>query len=93
VFSDADVKNLPRRDPDERARRRATIGAQRQPANVANVASAMQARDQADRDKRRVAADVAPERWRIDTTHSRFRMRSITCWRLCEQKTAGTVAR
>lgn len=70
VFPDADVKIYLDAEPEERARRRANDPAHSgQPANVANVASAMQARDQSDRTRTTSPLVVAPDAVRIDTTH------------------------
>jgi cytidylate kinase len=70
VFPDADVKIYLDAEPEERARRRANDPAHSgQPVNVANVASAMQARDQSDRTRAASPLIVAPDAVRIDTTH------------------------
>jgi cytidylate kinase len=95
VFPDADVKIYLDADPEERARRRANDPAHSgQPANVANVASAMQARDQADRTRAASPLVVAPDAVRIDTTHLSIQAAVDRVLEIVRQKTAaGSVAR
>lgn len=70
VFPDADLKIYLDADPAERARRRANDPAHSGPAvSVAIVASALEARDQADRTRATSPLVIAEDAVRIDTTH------------------------
>ena len=70
VFPNAEVKIFLDADPAERARRRANDPAHTaQDAPVASVASAMEARDHADRTRATSPLAVAEDAIRIDTTH------------------------
>jgi cytidylate kinase len=90
VFPDADVKIYLDADPEERARRRANDPAHTgQPANVANVASAMQARDQSDRTRAASPLTVAPDAVRIDTTHLSIQDVVEHVLAIVRKKTAG----
>jgi CMP/dCMP kinase len=69
VFPNADVKIFLDADPAERARRRANDPAHTaQDAPVASIASAMEARDHADRTRATSPLAVAEDAIRIDTT-------------------------
>jgi len=68
VFPHADVKIYLDADPDERARRRASDPAHANGGGVAEVASALAARDQLDRTRAASPLKVADDAVRIDTT-------------------------
>jgi CMP/dCMP kinase len=94
VFPHADVKIYLDADPEERARRRAADPAHTgQPANVANVATAMQARDQADRTRATSPLTIAADAVRIDTTHLSIQDVVDRVLEIVRKKAAGTVAR
>lgn len=71
VFPDADVKIFLDAEPAERARRRANDPAHTAARNapVASIASAMEARDHADRTRTASPLAIAPDAVQIDTTH------------------------
>jgi len=90
VFPAADVKIYLDADPEERARRRASDPAHSgQPASVATVATAMQARDQADRTRAASPLMVAPDAVRIDTTHLSIQDVVDHVLEIVRQKTTG----
>jgi cytidylate kinase len=94
VFPHADVKIYLDADPEERARRRASDPAHTgQPASVANVATAMQARDQADRTRAASPLVIAADAVRIDTTHLSIQDVVDRVLEIVRKKAAGTVAR
>jgi cytidylate kinase len=94
VFPGADVKIYLDADPEERARRRASDPAHTgQPASVATVATAMQARDQADRTRAASPLMVAPDAIRIDTTHLSIQDVVDHVLEIARKRAAGTVAR
>lgn len=94
VFPHADVKIYLDADPEERARRRANDPAHSgQPANVANVATAMQARDQSDRTRATSPLVIAADALRIDTTHLSIQDVVDRVLEIVRKKAAGTVAR
>jgi CMP/dCMP kinase len=94
VFPHADVKIYLDADPEERARRRANDPAHRgQPASVATVATAMQARDQADRTRTASPLTAAPDAIHIDTTHLSIQEVVDHVLGIVRRKTAGTAAR
>jgi len=94
VFPNADVKIYLDADPDERARRRANDPAHSgQPASVATVASAMQARDTSDRTRTASPLMVAPDAIHIDTTHLSIEEVVDQVLGIVRRKTAGTAAR
>jgi CMP/dCMP kinase len=94
VFPHADVKIYLDADPEERARRRANDPAHSgQPASVANVATAMEARDQADRTRTASPLMVATDAIRIDTTHLTIQAVVDRVLEIVRKKTAGTAAR
>ena len=94
VFPHADVKIYLDADPEERARRRANDPAHTgQPANVANVATAMQARDQADRTRATSPLVIATDAIRIDTTHLSIQDVVDRVLEIVRKRAAGTVAR
>jgi cytidylate kinase len=95
VFPHADVKIYLDADPEERARRRANDPAHTggQPANVANVATAMEARDQSDRTRATSPLMVAADAVRIDTTHLSIQAVVDRVLEIVRKKAAGTVAR
>ena len=94
VFPHADVKVYLDADPEERARRRANDPAHTgQPTSVANVASAMQARDQADRTRTASPLTAAPDAIHIDTTHLSIEQVVDQVLGIVRRKTAGTAAR
>ncbi len=69
VFPDADVKIYLDADPAERARRRANDPAHSgQPATVASVATALEARDHSDRTRTASPLTIAPDAVHLDTT-------------------------
>jgi cytidylate kinase len=68
VFPDADVKIYLDASPEERARRRATDPAHRGPAAVADVATALTARDEIDRTRAASPLYAAPDAVVVDTT-------------------------
>ncbi len=68
VFPDADVKIYLDASPEERARRRANDPAHAGGHDVAAVASALQARDQADRTRAASPLYMAPDAVLVDTT-------------------------
>ncbi len=93
VFPHADVKIYLDADPDERARRRANDPAHSgQPASVANVASAMHARDQADQTRAASPLKVAPDAIRIDTTHLSIQDVVDQVLEMVRRKTVGKAA-
>jgi CMP/dCMP kinase len=94
VFPHADVKIYLDADPDERARRRANDPAHSgQPASVATVATAMQARDTADRTRTASPLAAAPDAIHIDTTHLSIQEVVDQVLEIVRRKTAGTAAR
>jgi cytidylate kinase len=94
VFPNADVKIYLDADPEERARRRANDPAHRdQPASVATVATAMQARDQSDRTRTASPLIVAADAIHIDTTHLSIEQVVDQVLGIVRRKTAGTAAR
>ena len=68
VFPDADVKIFLDAAPEERARRRATDPAHSGPAEVAEVATALTARDELDRTRTASPLYAAPDAVVVDTT-------------------------
>jgi cytidylate kinase len=68
VFPDADVKVYLDAAPEERARRRATDPAHSGPVAVADVATALTARDELDRTRAASPLYVAPDAVVVDTT-------------------------
>jgi cytidylate kinase len=68
VFPDADVKIYLDASPEERARRRATDPAHTGPGAVAEVATALTARDELDRTRRASPLYPAPDAIVVDTT-------------------------
>jgi cytidylate kinase len=68
VFPDADVKIYLDAAPEERARRRATDPAHSGPVAVADVATALTARDELDRTRAASPLYVAPDAIIVDTT-------------------------
>jgi cytidylate kinase len=68
VFPDADVKVYLDAAPDERARRRATDPAHSGPVAVAEVATALTARDEGDRTRTASPLYAAPDAVIVDTT-------------------------
>lgn len=68
VFPDADVKIYLDASPEERARRRASDPAHGGSHDVAAVATALQARDQADRTRTASPLFMAPDAVLVDTT-------------------------
>jgi cytidylate kinase len=68
VFPDADVKIFLDATPEERARRRANDPAHSGPAAVAEVATALSARDEADRTRAASPLYIAPDAIIVDTT-------------------------
>lgn len=94
VFPHADIKIYLDADPEERARRRANDPAHSgQPTSVANVAVAMQARDQADRTRTASPLTAAPDAIHIDTTHLTIEQVVDQVLGIVRRKTAGTAAR
>jgi cytidylate kinase len=94
VFPNADVKIYLDADPEERARRRANDPAHTgQPASVATVATAMQARDQADRTRTTSPLAVAADAIHIDTTHLSIQDVVDQVLGIVRRKTAGIAAR
>jgi len=94
VFPHADIKIYLDADPEERARRRANDPAHTgQPVSVANVAVAMQARDQADRTRTASPLTAAPDAIHIDTTHLTIEQVVDQVLGIVRRKTAGTAAR
>ena len=68
VFPQADVKIYLDASPEERARRRATDPAHSGPAAVADVATALTARDEIDRTRTASPLYAAPDAAIVDTT-------------------------
>jgi cytidylate kinase len=68
VFPNADVKLYLDAAPEERARRRASDSAHRGPAAVADVATALTARDEIDRTRAASPLYAAPDAIVVDTT-------------------------
>ena len=68
VFPDADVKIYLDAAPEERARRRATDPAHSGPVAVAEVATALTARDELDRTRTASPLYAAPDAVVVDTT-------------------------
>lgn len=94
VFPQADVKIYLDADPEERARRRANDPAHTgQPSSVATVATAMQARDQADRTRTTSPLAAAADAIHIDTTHLTIQEVVDQVLGIVRRKTAGTAAR
>ena len=76
VFPDADVKIYLDAAPEERARRRATDPAHSGPVAVADVATALTARDELDRTRTASPLYAAPDAIVVDTTGKADRRRS-----------------
>ena len=92
VFPDADVKIYLDAAPEERARRRATDPAHSGPVAVADVATALTARDELDRTRAASPLYAAPDAVVVDTTGKAVEEVVTDVMAIVRQRTQGPVS-